>query len=152
MMLALSRQEQSEEPLTDLLDLWSHSESYSSCRGERLFARRGGSPLTGAKQKAERSQSADAGQSRLRRGQSPSVASQAAPGQFRLRRARTSRPVPIGGEASAASLLTQASQIRQGCPLAVHGMTRRLDLGAGSTGWRNRDREYNSKQKHLQAR
>jgi len=46
-MLALSRQEQSEEPLTDLPYLWSHSESYSSCRGERLFARRRGPKSVG---------------------------------------------------------------------------------------------------------
>jgi hypothetical protein len=53
MMLALSRQEQGEEPLTDLLDLWSHSESYSFCRGERLFARRGGSKSVGRSQSSE---------------------------------------------------------------------------------------------------
>ncbi|PZC52284.1 hypothetical protein LH53_05540 [Mesotoga sp. TolDC] len=35
----------------DLLYLSSHSKLYSSCRGERLFARRGGSPLTGARKK-----------------------------------------------------------------------------------------------------
>ncbi|PZC52280.1 hypothetical protein LH53_05515 [Mesotoga sp. TolDC] len=40
-MLAPSRQEQSEELPTDLLYLSSHSKLYSSCRGERLFARRG---------------------------------------------------------------------------------------------------------------
>ena len=45
----------------DLLYLSSHSESSSSCRGERLFARRRGSPLTDAKQKPKRSQSANAG-------------------------------------------------------------------------------------------
>ena len=63
-MLALSCQEQNEEPPTDLLYLSPHSESYSSsCRGERPFARRGGRPLTDAKQKEKSLRSADAGQS-----------------------------------------------------------------------------------------
>jgi len=97
-MLALTRQEQSEKLPTDLLYLSSHSESYSSCRGERLFARRGGSHLTGAKQEAERSQSANAGQS-------PSVASQAAPGQFRLRRAKRTAWIRNAGRRKETSLV-----------------------------------------------